>query len=111
MYHSFLIDFPIDRSVQKQLLLPPSNNATQAIQEPATPTVHVLTSSDDEVKYAKPGAVCQPPVNPREVSTHSEPILSRPQSKWSEYNISLPYTPNRYSGGVKADPMYANLPM
>ena len=115
MYHSFLIDFPIDTLGRKQPLLPPSNNATQAIQEP---TVHMLTSSDDEVKYAQPGAVCQPRLNPLlvEVSTHSEPtqyqgLRASGVNVISAYHIPQVGKHEYGSGGVKADPMYANLPI
>ena len=76
----------------------------------------MLTSSDGEVKYAKPGAVCQPPVNPLEVSIHSEPTQYQ-GLRASGVNIisayHIPQVPKHEygSGRVKADPMYANLPM
>jgi hypothetical protein len=111
-----MIDFPTDTSGRKQPILPPSTSTTQLTQEPATPTVQVLTSSNDEVKYAQPGAVCQPRLNPQEVSTHSVPSQYQGLRASGVNVISAYHVPQvekqEYSGGkVKADPMYANLPM
>ena len=78
--------------------------------------MHVLTSSNDEVKYAQPGAVCQPHLNPLEISTHSEPtqyqgLRASGVNVISAYHIPQVGKHEYGSGGVKADPMCANLPM
>ena len=90
------INFPIGRLGRKQPVLPPSNySATQPTQEHATPTMQVLTSRNDEVKYAQPGAMCQPPLIPQEVSPPSvSSQYQGPQSKWSGHDISLQFTPS-----------------
>ena len=77
--------------------------------------MHVLTSSSDEVKYAQPGAVCQPSMNPLDVSTHSVPTQYQGLRASGVNVISAYHIPqvgkHEYGGGkVKADPMYANLP-
>ena len=82
--------------------------------------MHVSTSSNDEVKYAQP--VCQPPVNPLEVSTHSEPTQYQGLRASGVNVISAYHVPQvgkrdqyMYSGTGgdpgKADPKYANLPL
>ena len=106
----------IATSGQKQPILPPSISATQPTQESATPTMNVLTSRNDEVKYAQPGAMHQPPLIPQEVSSPSassqyQGLRASGVDMISAYNVPQ-VRKYEYGGGeVKADPKYANLPI
>ena len=74
-------------------------------------------SSINEVKYAQPGAMYQPPLNPREVSSPSastqyQGLRASGVDMISAYNVPQVQKHKYYGGGeVKADPKYANLPM
>ena len=73
-------------------------------------------SSVNEVKYAQPGTMYQPPLNPREVSSPSastqyKGLRASGVDMISAYNIPQVWKHEHIDGEVKADPKYANLPM
>ena len=75
--------------------------------------MHALTSRNEEVKYAQPGAMHQPPMIPQEVSSPSQyqGLRASGVDAIAAYNIPHVRRHGHSGGEVKADPKYANLPM
>ena len=107
----------IDKQDRKQPILPPSKSANRQIREPIIPTftANAAISSVNEVKYAQPGAMYQPPLNPQEVlppsvSSQYQGLNASGVDMISAYNVPQ-VRKYEHSGEITIDPKYANLPM
>ena len=77
--------------------------------------MHAPISSVNEVKYAQPGAMYQPPLIPQEVlspsvSAQYQGLRASGVDMILAYNIPQVRKHEHSGGEVKADPKYANFP-